>query len=231
MTTSTGRWRDEAPLLGMIVAMFAAAAVTWPTAPERIPVHWNIHGEVDRWGGRFEGLFLLPLIALGVWALMRFLPLADPGRASYALFAFPYLVIRATVIAFLLAIDVVVHLTIRGYTVDMGRVVPAAVGVLFVVIGAFMGKIRPNWFVGVRTPWTLSSKTSWTRTHRLAGKLFVLAGTAALVAAAVAPRQAHVVILAGTLGAAAISVAYSFAVWRDDPDRIPPAGTLPAEHE
>jgi len=98
-----------------------------------------------------------------------------------------------------------------------------------VVLGNQMGKIRPNWFVGVRTPWTLSSKLSWNRTHRLAGWLIVLAGFACWIAAAIRPAAALATSLAAILSAAAISVAYSYVVWRSDPDKTPPAGTLPAE--
>ena len=80
-------WRIEGAQIAILVAMFALAIVTWPTAPEQIPVHWNAAGEVDRYGGKFEGLLLLPLMATGPYLLLRFLPRIDPGRANYALFA------------------------------------------------------------------------------------------------------------------------------------------------
>ena len=83
-------WRLETPQIVLIALMFAAAAVAWPMAPDRIPVHWNAAGAIDRYGGRFEGLLLLPLMALGLYLLMRFLPNLDPGRANYARFGGVY---------------------------------------------------------------------------------------------------------------------------------------------
>jgi uncharacterized membrane protein len=158
-------WRVEAPQLAILVAMFALAVVTWPTAPDQIPVHWNIRGEVDRYGGRFEGLLLLPLIATGLYVLLRAVPRFDPGRANYASFATAFGVIRIASLAMLASVYAMVHLALRGRNVNVNVVVPLLVGALFVVIGTTMEKLRPNWFVGVRTPWTLSSKSAWARTH------------------------------------------------------------------
>jgi uncharacterized membrane protein len=223
-----GSWSDI-PHLVLLAAMFLAAALTWPSAPERIPVHWDLAGEVDRYGGKLEGLLGVPLVALGIYLLMRFLPRIDPGRANYALFAGAYAVLRFVVLALLAGIYGLVHLVIRGHPVRMGTVMPLFVGALFVVVGGLLGKIRPNWFVGIRTPWTLSSKAAWTRTHRLGGWLFLVTGLATLGAAAVGPRAAFAVLFTGGLVTAAVSMVYSYLVWRSDPDKIPPAGTLPAD--
>lgn len=92
-----------------------------------------------------------------------------------------------------------------------------------------MGKIRPNWFVGIRTPWTLSSKLSWTRTHRLAGWVFMVIGLCLVVSGILRVAAAFLVTIA--IGAVGMiwTIIYSYLTWRRDPDRIPPAGTLPAE--
>ena len=113
----------------------------------------------------------------------------------------------------------------------MPRFIGLAVGAMFFVMGNVLGKLRPNWFFGVRTPWTLSSKLSWNKTHRLAGWVFVLGGlllmAAGLVGTPTAMGIAFAVLMAGVLGA----VTYSYFVWRSDPDRVPPAGTLPANDD
>lgn len=83
-------WRTEWPHWAMLAAMFLLAAVTWRSAPDRLPVHWGLGGEVDRYGGRFEGLLGLPTLALGLYLLLRWLPRIDPGRANYAQFAGAY---------------------------------------------------------------------------------------------------------------------------------------------
>jgi hypothetical protein len=95
----------------------ALAAWTWEGAPERIPVHWNAAGEVDRYGGRLEGLLLLPAIALVVYLLMLFLPRIDPGLANYASFVGTYNVIRFTVLGLLAGLYGWTHLVLRGRAV------------------------------------------------------------------------------------------------------------------
>lgn len=224
-------WKTELPLLTLIAGMFVAAALIWPHAPARFPVHWGVDGEVNRYGGRFEGLLLLPLMAVVLYVLMLFLPRLDPGRLNYARFSGAYYTIRSLVIALLAILDAVMILAAKGAPVDMTRFVGLAIGAMFFVLGNVLGKIRPNWFVGVRTPWTLSSKRSWTRTHRLAGWVFVAGGVALMAAGIIrtpfAMETAFAILATGMVGA----IVYSYLVWKSDPDRVPPAGTLPGNDE
>lgn len=224
-------WKMELPLLLLLLGMFVLAAVSWSTAPDRIPVHWGMTGQVDRYGGRFEGLLALPLLGVAIYFLMLFLPRIDPGRANYARFGGAYYAIRASVMVVFAVIYGVTHLVIRGVKVDMPAVVGLLVGALFFLMGNLLGKIRPNWFVGVRTPWTLSSKRAWTRTHRLAGWVFILGGIAIMAAGVL--KNAVAVGLAGAVlfGGIAVATVYSYLVWRTDPDRVPPAGTQPPDGE
>jgi len=137
-------------------------------------------------------------------------------------------VLRFTLLLFLLVVEFVVHLATGGNRVPMETLIPIFVGGLFIVMGGVLRRIHPNWFVGIRTPWTLSSKRSWTETHRLGGWVFGISGVVLIVAGIVHSTAvliaALVLIGAGMLG----TVAYSYFVWRDDPDRVR-AGTLPAE--
>ena len=221
-------WRSELPLLLLLAGMFLLAAITWSTAPEQIPVHWGLKGNVDRYAGRVEGLLMQPLLAAFVYALMLVLPKIDPGRANYARFAGAYYAIRASVLAVMALIYGVIHLVIRGYPVDIPRTIGLIVGGIFFVLGNLLGKIRPNWFVGVRTPWTLSSKLSWTHTHRVAGWVFIIGGIAVMAAGVFQTAFAAWAAVAVMGGGIAGTVIYSYLVWRRDPDRVPPAGTLPS---
>jgi uncharacterized membrane protein len=221
-------WRTEWPYWVLLAAMLALAVWSWPNAPDRIPVHWGVSGQVDRYGGKFEGLLAIPLLAVGIYLAMRFLPRIDPGRANYESFAGAYAIIRFGVLVVMAGAYGLIQLWIHGRRVDIGVWVPALVGALFVVIGNLLGKVRPNWFVGIRTPWTLSSKVAWTRTHRAGGWLFV--GLGAVLVAFAATQAPWLIWLDLVGGAAGILglVAYSYVLWRGDPDKTPPAGTLPA---
>lgn len=223
-------WRVEALHLAILGSMFLAAALTWPTAPERMPIHWNAAGEVDGYGGKGQGLLLLPCIALAQYLLLRFLPRADPGRANYTNFRGAYDTVRLAVLVLLAVVYGILHVYLRGGRLEVTLVLPLLVGGLFVVLGNTFGKLRPNWFIGIRTPWTLSSKEAWTRTHRVGGWLMVALGLAIMVGSTFAsPRAFPLLVVGGAVGLALWSMAYSYWVWRNDPAKISPVGTSPAD--
>jgi uncharacterized membrane protein len=216
-------WKREAPALVILALMFAVAAVMWTRVPDRLPVHWGLTGEANRWGGRFEGLLGLPLVTTGLYALFLVLPFLDPRRAHYPAFARPYRAIRTVLVATLFALEL-----FKVVWVDAGMgAAPGTLALVFgamtVVIGNYLPKVQSNWFVGVRTPWTLTSEESWRRTHRLAGWLFVAIGLVSIAAALVVPRQALLVFLVLQGIGALTSIVYSYLVWRRDPSRTPPA--------
>ena len=212
-------WKTELPQLTLIAAMFVLAAVAWSSAPDQIPVHWGLSGQPDRYGGKFEGLLLLPLIALGIYLLLLLLPRIDPRRANYARFQGAYLAIRAATLVFLALLYGFVLLWIKEIQLEVSAVVPTLVGVLFIVIGFFMDRIQPNWFVGIRTPWTLSSELSWRKTHRLGGWVFALTGLIFVASGLAGSTTAFMVALTLLIGGVLLLVIYSYLVWRVDPQR------------
>jgi uncharacterized membrane protein len=222
-------WRAELVQLLVIAAMFLLAAWSWPHVPDRLPVHWNLQGEVDRWGGKFEGLFLLPLVTLGLYFLLMIVPRFDPGRLNYQNFAKAYSVIRIVMVLFMAFLYVMTVLAAFGYEFNSTTVVLGAMAVLFAVLGNFMGKIRPNWFVGVRTPWTLSSKLSWDKTHRLAGWLFMLMGATFGVLALVPTGWMFAFVMTINGVSLVWMIVYSYLVYRNDPNRTQPAATSPGQ--
>lgn len=222
-------WRRELPSLLLLAVMLVLLATTWPVAPDRVPVHWNAAGEIDRYGSKAFGLLFPPLLGVGLYLVFLFAPLVDPGRANYASFPDTYLVIRTAVLATIAFFYGVTCLSARGVAVSMQVVAPLAVGMLFVVFGSVMGKIRPNWFVGIRTPWTISSKVAWVRTHRLGGWLFIALGLVFVANALFGGAWAAHWLVGGVLGMVVVLFVYSYFAWRGDPDKIPPAGTLPGD--
>ena len=222
-------WRSEWPQWLIILGMFLTAALTWSSAPDRIPVHWNLFGQVDRYGGKVEGLLAVPAIALGTYLFLAFAPRFDPGAPNYRTFARVYAIMRTAVIAVIAGVYAVVQLWIHGLEVDVPSATALLVGGMLIVFGNYMGKVRPNWFVGVRTPWTLSSKIAWAKTQRTSGWLLAVAGVL-LIAVGFLRSGWVFAVLFVALGAFLVwSLVYSYVLWRNDPDKVPPAGTLPAE--
>jgi uncharacterized membrane protein len=203
----------------LVAASFGLSAAAWSRLPERVPIHWNFRGEVDRWGGRLEGAFLLPIIALALWLVLPRLPLIDPRRASFDKFRDSYELIIAATIGFLFAVHCAVIATALGHPVPMGRLVPVGVGLLFITIGNVLPRTRPNWWMGVRTPWTLSNDRVWQRTHRVSGWLMVAAGIVILLSAFLPASWGFAVLLVAALGSALGSVVYSYLAWKQETSR------------
>src|SRR5205814_8854834 len=184
--------------------------------PERLPIHWRLDGEVNRYGSRADGAFLLPAMMIVVWLLLRFLPRIDPRRANYAKFSDTYDLLVNSLVTLFAVMHVALLGTALGWPISMERLAPALVGLQFLVLGNVLPRARPNWWFGIRTPWTLSNDRVWLRTHRVGGYLLAGAGVALLVAAAL-PR-----IWTFALGGAAVvlaafgSLIYSYFAWKQE---------------
>jgi uncharacterized membrane protein len=163
-------------------------------------------------------------VVFGLYLLLRFIPRIDPGKQNYTSFTNAYGAIRMVFVFFMAVIYVASVLAMFGHQFNMTTIVCLAAGALLVVVGNFMGKLRPNWFVGVRTPWTLSSKMSWNKTHRLAGWLFMVMGLLLGIVGVVQITWLFVAMLVIDAACLAWMVIYSYLVYRNDPDRISPAG-------
>jgi uncharacterized membrane protein len=198
-----------------IVAQLIFGAVVYSRLPDQVPIHWDIHGQVDGTAGRLVAVLLMPAIAAGMWLLLLFLPRIDPRRAAYAVFAGTYQVIINALMLFLTLVQTSMLGAALGWPLNMPQLIGIGVGLLFMVLGNQMGRLKPNWFAGIRTPWTLSDPENWRRTHRFGGKVFFVAGLLIVASSLLLPpASSFFVIMAGTLGAAALSVGYSYMLWR-----------------
>jgi uncharacterized membrane protein len=167
---------------------------------------------------QLAAILLGPAIVLGLWLLALVLPRIDPLGAAYAEFRPTYWLIINAIAAYLAIVFFLMIGFGLGWNVDMGRLVPAGVGLLFAVLGNEMGRIQPNWFVGIRTPWTIASPDVWRATHRLGGRLFVAIGLLIAAAALFVPGAAlPYVVAVGITIAVAVPVLYSYVRWRSGP--------------
>ena len=213
---------------GVIAAMFVNAAVRWSSVPDRIPIHWNISGEVDGYGGKFADLMMVPLLTLGLYALLLVIPKLDPARANYPSFRGPYTAIRVALVLYMGAVYVLLNLAIGDEkSVPVGELISASMAVLFVCIGLVLGKVRPNYFVGIRTPWTLTSKKSWIKTHRVGGWVFLLVGAVSAEGAILGGPWAIILMMATLIPGTVFLVVYSYLVWLKDTERVSAQDTRP----
>lgn len=196
------------------VVAVGVGAWLYPRLPARVPAHWNAQGQVDGWVSPFWAVAVWPLSIAGIAVLAAVLPWISPRRFEIKPFAATYDLLMLVIQAFLLVVGVCAMLAGAGYPVPIPLVATLATGGLLMVLGNFMGKLRKNFFIGIRTPWTLASDAVWERTHRLGGRMFMLAGGAWVIAGLAAPQRALPWLVAVVLAAGLIPAAYSFFIYR-----------------
>jgi uncharacterized membrane protein len=211
------KWSDLLAL-GAVAAVGALAWYLYPVFPEHMPTHWNAAGEIDgsmRKPFAVVTMIALPLAGYAICVLFnKVLPRISPAGFAMDRFQNVTDIITLALTLMLAGVSAVVLLSASGRDAPVITVMQLLIGGLFVVIGNYLGKVRRNFFVGIRTPWTLASDEVWARTHRVGGWLFVLAGIAIIASAGSSRPLLPVVLLASVGSAALISVAYSYFVYR-----------------
>ncbi len=168
-------------ILGVIILFFIIGAYFYPQMPDRMASHWNIQGEVDSYMSKFWGLFLMPIVSIGLLLLFILIPKVDPLKENIEKFRKYFDDFMVLMIVFLFYIYVLTLAWNIGLRFDMGQAIIPAIGLLFYYIGTLFVNTKRNWFIGIRTPWTLSSDKVWEETHRAGGKLFKLGGIIAIL--------------------------------------------------
>ncbi len=206
-------WKTELAPLVMLAVVAASSFYFYSRFPARVASHWDLQGRVNGWSGKGFAAFAVPILALAMYLLFLFLPRLDPKKDRYAEFAGVYHVFKAAIVGLLAAVYLATGLFNLGYPVDIGAVIPALIGALFVLIGALLPRIKNNWFVGIRTPWTLSSERVWERTHRVGGRLFVVFGLLIMLTPLLPPGLAMAAFIIGLIVMLAGTVGYSYYVY------------------
>jgi uncharacterized membrane protein len=208
--------RKWIPLL-LVVAAVAVSIFYYSKLPDQMATHWDASGQPNGYSNRFLGAWLLPLIMAVVWLILRAIPHIDPRRANYEKFSGMYDALVILILGFMLVMHVVVLMAATGAPIRMERVAMPVVGVFIAIMGLLIPKAHPNWFVGIRTPWTLTSDLSWERTHRIGGPLFVVLGLLMVATTFIMPEVAIWVLVVAAVGIVLFLFAYSYQVWKEDP--------------
>lgn len=194
-------------LLALLMAL--AGTLLHPRMNAQLATHWNSQGQADVYGSTFTALYLMPLIMLGTGVLIMFLPFIDPLRRNvepYRQTLNVFVVDIAIFFAYLYTLTLLWNLNIR---LNFNQMIAPALAILFFSIGVLISHAPRNFFIGIRTPWTLSSDVVWEETHRVGGTAFKIAGGVILLGV-IFPNAFPYIILIPLLGAALFSVAYSY---------------------
>jgi len=186
-------------ILLIILASFIAAIYLYPQMPDEMASHWNFKGEVDDYLPKFWGLFLMPIISLGLFLLFLLIPKIDPLKANIEKFRKYFDGFIVLIIVFLFYIYFLSIAWNLGKRFDMGQMMVPALGILFYYCGILVENAKRNWFIGIRTPWTLSNEKVWERTHKIGGKLFKISGVIAFLGIVLPKYAVFFVLISGNL--------------------------------
>ncbi|MBP0725852.1 SdpI family protein [Bacillus sp. RG28] len=160
----------------VIISSIVFWLVNFNSLPAQIPVHWDLGGEPDGYSSKLGAFFIFNGFLIFMYLMMLFLPKIDPRKEKYKNFTKAYNMIIFTISLIFFLINIATVLSCLGYNVPIGKIVPILVGILFIVMGNYLPQVKSNYFMGIRTPWTLSNEDIWIKTHRLSGKICFVAG-------------------------------------------------------
>lgn len=176
-------------------------------------MHWNLQGKVDRWVTKsLINVMLFPLIAIGIYLLMLFLPYLDPKKDKYNKFLKVYQIIKYAIIIFHCVMFGIIMFTTIGYNVPMVKAITICVSILFIIICNYLGKVKQNWFLGIKLPWTLANEKAWNKTHRLRGYFFIASGICGFIGLLFSPLVMFILLMDSVISILIISVIYSLTL-------------------
>lgn len=207
--------KTTAAIAGLILLSFILSVYFYPQVPEKMATHWNSQGEVNGYMPKLWGLFFMPVMIAGLVIMFMVIPKIDPQKENIVKFREYYDGFIVIMILFMVAVHLQTLLWNTGVLINPNSVVPLGIGVLFYYTGILMENAERNWFIGIRTPWTLSSDRVWKETNRLGGKLFRIAGIVS-VFGALSPEHAIYFILVPALFVAGFAIVYSYMEYQKE---------------
>jgi len=179
--------------------------------------HWNANDQVDGYMTKFWGVFLMPLVTLGMFLLFLVVPAIDPLKANIAKFRETFNLFIAFITAFMVYIYALSLRWNLGYTeVGIGKAMLPAMGLLFIIVGVMLRKAQRNFFIGIRTPWTLSSDFVWNKTHQLGAILFMISGVITVIGGFIGGNTALWMLLGPLFASTIFLVIYSYILYQKE---------------
>jgi uncharacterized membrane protein len=201
----------------LIAVTIIAGIALWNQLPDQMASHWNANDQVDGTMSKFWGVFMMPLVTLGMMVLFLVVPNIDPLKANIAQFRETFNVFIVLIIAFMLYVHGLTLAWSLGFTnFKMSAAMLPFMGVLFIAIGFLLRKAKRNFFIGIRTPWTLSSDTVWNKTHQLGATLFMASGALAIIGGFFGGIIAFWFLFVPLMGSTLFLVVYSYVLYRSE---------------
>lgn len=199
----------------IILLLFGISIYFYNLLPEKIITHWDQNGEPNGSMGKVFGVYIIPIATLVLFFLFLLIPLIDPLKENIKKFINYYDSFILVLVLFMFYIHILTLLWNIGYRFNTSHAFLPALGFLFIYIGIILKNVKRNWFIGVRTPWTLSSEKVWEKTHILGNKLFIISGIITIFGIFI-PKLMIYFVLIPILISVLILFIYSYLVYRKE---------------
>ena len=196
----------------LTAAVFVAILIAYPQLPNQVPTHWNMQGQANDYSAKWTLFLIGPGLMAGILLLFYFLPWLSPKHWEVDTFQSTYLYIMVVLVSMLAYFTGVSLWVSLGYAANVDRAIVGGICLLFALLGNVMGKVRRNFYIGVRTPWALANERVWNATHRFAAKTFVLGGVIGLALTAIGVKGW--LPFAALMASALVPVVYSLVVYK-----------------
>lgn len=178
----------ELPIIITIMLPFIYLAYIWNTLPAQVPIHWNAQGEIDGYAGRISLLLIPFALPVLTYIIFSFIPKLDP-KGKIGLMGTKYHNLKLFLVAMMSLLALFIIHSSKKASIGNMNYIFSGLGILFIILGNFMKTIKPNYFLGIRTPWTLENEQVWKETHELAGKLWFIGGLLITILTLLLPKE------------------------------------------
>ena len=207
--------KKELPIIGFVLLPFMYLGYLWNSLPEKVPIHWNVKGEIDDWGTKYSLIGVLFLLPVFTYVLMLVIPKIDPKK-RVELMGGKYYQIKFMMVIFMSVLALFILHSSSSQTLSSPSIVFVLVGLLFMALGNYFKVIKQNYFLGLKTPWTLESEEVWKLTHILAGKLWIVGGLLIVIFSLVLPEDINFYIfMTITAIISIVPIVYSYIIFKE----------------
>ena len=208
--------KKELPLIGIVLLPFLYLMYVWNQLPEQVPLHYNLKGEVDRYGDKSELIMIPILLPLLIYLIFLAVPYIDPKKQIQKM-GNKYDTLKLILTTFMSALALFIIYTAKNQTLTNPNIIFLIIGLLYLIFGNYFKTIKANYFIGIRTPWTLESESIWKETHKLGGKVWFVGGLLVIVCSLLLNKEINAKVFLGiTIIIALIPIVYSYVLYRKE---------------
>ena len=182
--------KKELPLIAIVLLPFIYLVYLWNDLPSKVPMHWDLKGDIDRYGGKSELIIIPFLLPLLVYIIFLVVPKIDPKNKLNKM-GNKLQILKFLMTTFMSILALFIIYSAKNQSITNPNYIVLIIGLLYLILGNYFKTIKANYFIGIRTPWTLENETVWKETHKLGGKLWFIGGLILILSSLLLEKQTN----------------------------------------